>query len=117
MITNETIELQTAANILKILGDKTRLAMVKIVSENECCVCEFVDLFDMSQPAVSQHLRKLRDSGIVKERRKGQWIYYSLNTSYPYYSFVLQIIKELPSQHYRIEELEAQGKRVTCCDE
>ncbi|WP_425589822.1 ArsR/SmtB family transcription factor [Fictibacillus fluitans] len=114
---NKTFDLGTAAGILKLLGDKTRLTMVKIVSENECCVCEFVDLFDMSQPAVSQHLRKLRDSGIVKERRKGQWIYYSLNTSYPYYSFVLQIIKDLPSQHYRVEELEAQGNRVTCCDE
>ncbi|MGG1574735.1 ArsR/SmtB family transcription factor [Fictibacillus sp. NRS-1165] len=114
MIFNQTLELETAASILKLLGDKTRLAMVKILSENECCVCEFVDLFEMSQPAVSQHLRKLRDSGLVKERRKGQWIYYSLNSSYPYHPYVLQVIQGVPSQRYRIEELETQGKRISC---
>ncbi|MCK6258626.1 metalloregulator ArsR/SmtB family transcription factor [Fictibacillus sp. KIGAM418] len=111
---SQELKLETAATILKLLGDKTRLAMVKIMSENECCVCEFVDLFQMSQPAVSQHLRKLRDIGLVKERRNGQWIYYSLNAAYPFRSFVLQVIQGLPSQQYRIEELEAQGKRISC---
>lgn len=72
---NEALDLETTANILKLLGDKTRLTMVKIMSEHECCVCEFVDLFEMSQPAISQHLRKLKDSGIVNEERRGQWIF------------------------------------------
>lgn len=111
---SEGVTIETAASILKLLGDKTRLAMVKILAENECCVCEFVDLFQMSQPAVSQHLRKLRDIGLVKERRNGQWIYYSLNTDYLFHSFVLQVIKGVPSQQYRIEELEIQGKRISC---
>ena len=71
MQTNEALDIEPTANILKLLGDKTRLTMVKIMSEHECCVCEFVDLFDMSQPAISQHLRKLKDSGIVKEREEG----------------------------------------------
>ncbi|AOK89948.1 ArsR/SmtB family transcription factor [Paenibacillus polymyxa] len=67
------------ADHLKLLGDKTRLAMLSLLREREWCVCEFVDIFDMSQPAISQHLRKLKSQGIVKEERRSQWVYYSLN--------------------------------------
>lgn len=69
------LDIETAASILKLLGDKTRLTMIKLLSDHECCVCEFVALFQMTQPAVSQHLRKLKDSGLVKEARKGQWVF------------------------------------------
>ncbi|MCK1993095.1 metalloregulator ArsR/SmtB family transcription factor [Peribacillus muralis] len=109
------MNIEGTANVLKLLGDKTRLTMVKIMSEHECCVCEFVDVFDMSQPAISQHLRKLKDSGIVNEARRGQWIFYSLNQTSLYYSYILTVIKELPSQNFKVEELTAQGKRI-CCD-
>jgi ArsR family transcriptional regulator, arsenate/arsenite/antimonite-responsive transcriptional repressor len=112
---NQELDIETTANILKLLGDKTRLTMIKIMSEHECCVCEFVDLFDMSQPAISQHLRKLKDSGIVKEARRGQWIFYSLNPTSSYHSFIQTVINDLPSQRYKIEELTVQGKRI-CCD-
>ncbi len=112
---NQIVEIENAANVLKLLGDKTRLIMVKIMSEHECCVCEFVDLFDMSQPAISQHIRKLKDTGLIKEARKGQWIFYSLNQSSPFYTYVETIIYDLPSQQYKLEELEAQGKRINCC--
>ncbi|WP_141994865.1 metalloregulator ArsR/SmtB family transcription factor [Bacillus sp. B4EP4a] len=115
MQTNEALEIEGTANVLKLLGDKTRLTMVKIMSEHECCVCEFVDLFDMSQPAISQHLRKLKDSGIVNEARRGQWIFYSLNQASSYYSFIQTVIKDLPSQAFKVEKLTAQGKRI-CCD-
>ncbi|WP_420794947.1 ArsR/SmtB family transcription factor [Fictibacillus macauensis] len=106
------MELTTAAAILKVLGDKTRLAIVKSVFEQECCVCEFVAIFDMSQPAVSQHLRKLKDHGIVKERRSGQWIYYSMNTDYPYYAFVQQLVNHLPSQREGMSNLQ----QDSCCE-
>ncbi|MFD9626415.1 ArsR/SmtB family transcription factor [Peribacillus muralis] len=115
MQTNEALDIEGTANVLKLLGDKTRLTMVKIMSEYECCVCEFVDVFNMSQPAISQHLRKLKDSGIVNEARRGQWIFYSLNQTSLYYSYILTVIKELPSQNFKVEELTAQGKRI-CCD-
>ncbi|WP_110927681.1 ArsR/SmtB family transcription factor [Bacillus massiliglaciei] len=111
----QVMEIDTAANVLKLLGDKTRLTMVKIMSENECCVCELVGLFEMSQPAISQHLRKLKDSGLISESRRGQWIFYSLNHSSPYYLFIREIIEHLPSQRERLEDLERQGKRI-CCD-
>ncbi|MDN7242510.1 metalloregulator ArsR/SmtB family transcription factor [Planococcus sp. N028] len=108
------IEIEKASLVLKLLGDKTRLAMMKLLEKNECCVCEFVALFDISQSAISQHLRKLRDAGLVKENRKGQWIFYSLNKESDMYGIVLKILGFIPSQDERIAELEKQGLRITC---
>ncbi|WKA54744.1 ArsR/SmtB family transcription factor [Planococcus shixiaomingii] len=108
------IEIEKASLVLKLLGDKTRLAMMKLLEKNECCVCEFVALFDISQSAISQHLRKLRDAGLVKETRKGQWIFYSLNKKSDMYEIVLKILGFIPSQDERIAELEKQGLRITC---
>ncbi|MGP4106384.1 ArsR/SmtB family transcription factor [Virgibacillus sp. L01] len=109
------IEIDSAALILKLLGDKTRLTMVKILDNHDCCVCEFVEIFNASQPAISQHLRKLRDVGLVKEERRGQWIFYSINKSNDYYPFVEQLLNQLPDQDFRLKELEERGTRITCC--
>jgi ArsR family transcriptional regulator len=109
-----TIEIEKAATILKLLGDKTRLTMVKMLDSNDCCVCEFVEIFEASQPAISQHLRKLKDAEIVKETRRGQWIIYSLNKNSDYYPLVQNLLQHLPNQDYRIKELEEQGLRISC---
>ncbi|WP_100011551.1 ArsR/SmtB family transcription factor [Lentibacillus sediminis] len=109
------MEIDQAAIILKLLGDRTRLTMLKILDEEVCCVCEFVDIFGMSQPSISQHLRKLKDIGMVREERKGQWIFYSINKSHDDYPFVRELLGQLPSQIYKLTELEAQGRRISCC--
>ena len=80
-----TIELEQTATILKLLGDKTRLTMVKMLDTDDYCVCEFVEIFKMSQPGISQHLRKLKDAGLVQETKRGQWVIYSLNRENEYY--------------------------------
>ncbi|UJL46303.1 winged helix-turn-helix transcriptional regulator [Virgibacillus sp. NKC19-16] len=102
------IEIDQAAIILKLLGDKTRLTMMKILTTQECCVCEFVEIFNMSQPSISQHLRKLKDIGLVKEDRRGQWIFYSINNNNKFYPFVQELLQQLPSQAHKI-----QG--ISCC--
>lgn len=109
-----SVEIDKAATILKLLGDKTRLTMVKILDSNDCCVCEFVEIFKMSQPAVSQHIRKLKDAGVVREARKGQWIIYSLNKDSDYYPLVQNLLDHLPSQDFKLKELEEQGLRISC---
>lgn len=108
------IEIEKAATILKLLGDKTRLSMIKMLESNDACVCEFVALFEMSQPAISQHLRKLKDAGLVRESRKGQWIIYSLNKKSEYYTLVQSLLAHLPSQEGRLKKLEEQGLRISC---
>ncbi|WP_418303840.1 ArsR/SmtB family transcription factor [Paenibacillus crassostreae] len=67
------------ADDLKLLGDKTRLTMLSLLKEREWCVCEFVEIFDISQPAISQHLRKMKAQNLVKENKRGQWVHYSLD--------------------------------------
>lgn len=109
-----TIEIEKAATILKLLGDKTRLTMVKMLDSHDYCVCEFVEIFKASQPAISQHIRKLKDAGIVKETRRGQWIIYSLIKNSHEYSFVQDILQQLPNQDFRIKELEEKGLRISC---
>lgn len=110
-----SVEINVAAKVLKLLGDKTRLSMIAFLAEDECCVCEFVDLFDMSQPSVSQHLRKLRDVGLVEENRRGQWIFYRINESHESYPMVQTLLTHLPEQKSKLIELEKRGLRV-CFD-
>ncbi|MFE4046792.1 ArsR/SmtB family transcription factor [Priestia sp. YIM B13490] len=109
------VEVEKAAQILKLLGDKTRLSMMKLLQNNECCVCELVEIYKASQPSISQHLRKLKDIELIREKRKGKWIFYSLNKENKYYQFVLDILESLPSEDERLKELEKQGLRISCC--
>ncbi len=109
------IDIEKATAILKLLGDKTRLTMLKLIERQACCVCEFVEIFQVSQPSISQHLRKIKDLGLVKEERNGQWIFYSLDENNEYYSFIKPILDQLPSQDYKLKELEEKGTRISCC--
>ena len=114
MSTEILIDLQRASQLFKLFGDPTRLTMMKLLKSHECCVCEFVEIFKMSQPAISQHLSKLRDIGLVKEERRGQWIFFSINEAHEDYPFIRSILKHLPEQNESITQLEAQGLRVCC---
>ncbi|MGX4584554.1 ArsR/SmtB family transcription factor [Paenibacillus chitinolyticus] len=98
----------------KLLGDKTRLTIMKLLEHQECCVCELVEIINTSQPAVSQHLRKLKDAGLVKETRRGQWVFYSLNTENKQYEMVEKLIQQLPSQDHEFTLLENKGLRIIC---
>ncbi|MBQ6447547.1 winged helix-turn-helix transcriptional regulator [Cytobacillus oceanisediminis] len=113
-MSSEQLELDRAAIVLKLLGDKTRLSMVGMLMIHDCCVCEFVDVINMSQPAISQHLRKLKDAGVVKEQRKGQWVIYSLDQQNKYFSMVSDILKYIPNQEEKFIWLEKQGLRISC---
>ncbi|MFS0576474.1 metalloregulator ArsR/SmtB family transcription factor [Sporosarcina sp. 179-K 3D1 HS] len=108
------IEIQRASQLLKLLGDPTRLTMLKLLESHDCCVCEFVAIFEMSQPAISQHLRRLRDLELVTETRRGQWIFYSLNREHGEYPFVQRILDLLPGQEASILDLESRGLRICC---
>lgn len=72
-------ETEAAVETLKFLGDKNRLRILQILAQRESCVCELVDQIDMTQPLISYHLRRLRESGLVRTRRKAQWVYYSID--------------------------------------
>lgn len=113
-MTVSVIPLEDAAIIVKLLGDKTRLSMVKILNTHDCCVCEFVEIFQVSQPAISQHVKKLKDVGLVRETRRGQWIFYHLNKESDYYPLVHSLLEHLPTQDEKLQELEKRGLRISC---
>jgi ArsR family transcriptional regulator len=66
------------AEVAKALGDPIRLQLVDVLRKHagKVCVCELQPLFDISQPTLSHHLKKLREAGIVDSERTGLWAYY-----------------------------------------
>lgn len=72
--------LRELAELLKALADETRLTILTMLQDGEMCVCEIMDALPFSQPAVSHHLKILRQAGLITDRRQGKWIYYSLNS-------------------------------------
>jgi ArsR family transcriptional regulator len=104
----EVDHIQAMSDTLKMLSDKSRLTMLALLREGELCVCDLVDLTGLSQPGVSQHLKKLKTVGLVNETRKSQWIYYSLNISDKPY--VQQILSTIPTLKDKIDLM-----KNSCC--
>jgi len=67
------------AQIFKALGDETRLEILVALVGKEMCVCDILDAFRLSQPAISHHLKVLKQAGVLVDSRDGKWIYYSVN--------------------------------------
>ncbi|MCA9747693.1 MAG: metalloregulator ArsR/SmtB family transcription factor [Candidatus Kapaibacterium sp.] len=67
------------SSLLALAGNGVRLKILFLLEEeNELCPCDLSDILGMSIPAISQHLRKLKDGNVVEGRREGQTIFYSL---------------------------------------
>ncbi len=64
--------------LFQALGDRTRLRLLNLMRAGELCVCYFIAVLDEGQPKISRHLAYLRKAGVVKSRRDGKWIHYSL---------------------------------------
>lgn len=71
--------LTNLAEFFKLFSDKTRVGILWALSFSEMCVCDLGMLLKMKQPAVSQHLKSLRQMRIVRTRREGKTIYYTLD--------------------------------------
>lgn len=80
----------------RALGDPTRLHILRLLSIRDACVCELVELLPISQSAVSQHLRKLKYAGFVRDYRQKSWIFYALRQEIP--PMLRDILEELPVQ-------------------
>lgn len=60
------------------VAEETRLRIVQLLTSGERCVCELQDSLDAAQSRLSFHLKKLKEAGLVVDRRDGRWVYYSL---------------------------------------
>ena len=72
------VDLARAAQLFHALSDETRLGVLEMLRDGERCVCELQDELDAAQSRLSFHLRVLKDSGLVTDRREGRWSYYSI---------------------------------------
>lgn len=60
------------------VAEETRFGIVQLLSGGERCVCELQEELDAAQSRLSFHLKKLKEAGVVSDRREGRWVYYSL---------------------------------------
>ena len=81
-IVNETIpaetELYDLVELFKIFGDSTRIRILYVLFEAEVCVCDLAEALNMTQSAISHQLRILKQNKLVKSRREGKSVFYSL---------------------------------------
>lgn len=106
------MDFDSLADALKALADPTRLRIVALLRVRDCCVCELVPLFGISQPAVSKHMSRLKTAGLVHETRKGMWVFYGLNPDR--LAEIGLSLGHLPDLHEDLERLEELGLLVTC---
>jgi len=82
------------ATVFKALSDETRLRIIKLLEKGELCVCDITAALDMVQPKVSFHLNTLKGAGLIKDRKAGRWIHYSLENSDMRKRFLLLTVME-----------------------
>ena len=89
-------ELKKLSEFYKIMGDETRLKIINEISDKELCVCDIAANLDMTQSAISHQLKTLRQADLVKTRKEGKCIYYSLADKHVtiIYNYGLEHIKE-----------------------
>ena len=75
----DEIHLRKMAEMFKVLNDPTRLKIINALLLSEMCVCDIAALMEMTQPAISHHLKVMRQSELIKYRREGKVVYYSLD--------------------------------------
>jgi ArsR family transcriptional regulator len=93
--------MQELIKAMKALSDETRLRMLNVLMERECCVCEIIQALNVSQTRASRNLGILKEAGFLKSRREGLWMLYSIDWSGAnrYASSLARLIKESTVRH------------------
>jgi ArsR family transcriptional regulator len=112
----------TPHEVFKSLSDETRArATLLIASLGELCVCELMYAMDDSQPKVSRHLAQLRSSGLLQDRRQGQWVYYRLSPDLPtWVNEILEVTLQangswLQINSERLRQMDGRPVRESAC--
>ena len=73
------MEPEEAALLCRALGDPNRMSITRALSGKELCACNLLERFNITQPTLSHHMKILCDCGLVRARKDGKWMHYSLN--------------------------------------
>lgn len=109
-----TYEVQELTELLRVMSDPTRLLIAYFLQSKTYCVCEIVEMFEISQPAISQHIRKLKQIDLITETRKGQWRYFTMNNKSPYYPMVQEILKTIHPEDIKVKNIISKEKPMEC---
>ena len=99
--------------LFKALSDETRIRILKVLLQRECCVCEVMQALAISQSRASRNLGILEDAGFVKSRRDGLWIVYSIDGQ-KMNSYVEPLIELLRGSMVNEETIVQDKKRLSC---
>lgn len=91
-------------NIFKALSDETRLRILKLLEHGELCVCDIVAALNMVQPKVSFHLGVLKEAALIRDRKQGRWIHYSIDDSDMFKRFLILSALERISEDAVMED-------------
>ncbi len=106
----------------KSLADETRLkSLLLILQEEELCVCELMEALEDSQPKISRHLAQLKKSGLLTDRRQGQWVFYRLCQTLP--NWCIRILQNTHAENTaftkqplkRIQGMGSRPDRLAAC--
>lgn len=75
---SESGQVITLSPLLKIVAEENRLKILCILRQGQHCVCQILKHLNLSQSLISHHLKDLKDAGLVTDKKKGQWVHYSL---------------------------------------
>jgi ArsR family transcriptional regulator len=111
--------------LFRALSDETRLRIVKLLEGGELCVCDIVAALGMSQPKVSFHLGVLKEARLLKDRKEGRWMHYSIDCPDMFRRFIIMAVlervpgDEVGEDRKRLDEFlakkAAKAPRVRCC--
>ena len=103
--------MQDLIKAMKALSDETRLRILNVLLERECCVCEVMQALDISQSRASRNLVIIQSAGFLKARRDGAWMLYSMDweTANCYATSLTKLLKDYP---FNAEVLTEDRKRL-----
>lgn len=110
METAVAVDLEALARAFHALADRKRLEIVRLLTNGERCVCDLTEVVGAKQSLLSFHLKILREAGLVTSRRRGKWMYYSLN-----YEFIEEMRAIIGSVADGREHLESCCCESLCC--
>jgi len=98
--------MQKLIRTMKALSDETRLRIMNILLERECCVCEVMQALDISQTRASRNLGILQEAGFLKTRRDGIWMVYSIDyeTTNQHANSLVRLLRESPFSNNLLEK-------------
>ncbi len=96
---------ERVARQFRALGDEKRLRIVEMLRSGERCVCDLQDALDVGQSLLSFHLKTLREAELVRDRREGRWVYYTLNA---------EVLEEVEDVLRALRPVEGVGGGICC---